>query len=45
MNPMEIKTLIKVLVIAAVYLGITPLLGFYLRGKDMARHVTLGFMA
>lgn len=45
MSPMEIKTLIKVLVIAAVYLGITPLLGFYLKGKDVARHVTLGFMA
>ena len=43
---MEIlKTLLKVLVIATVYLGIAPLLGFYLKGKDLARRVALGFMA
>lgn len=43
---MEIfKTLIKVLLIATVYLGVPPLLGFYLKGKDKARRVTLGFMA
>ena len=40
-----VKTLIKILVIAFVYLGIGPLLGYYLRGKDFARRVTLGFMA
>jgi hypothetical protein len=43
---MEIlKTLFKVLVIATAYLGIGPLLGFYLKGRDLARRVTLGFMA
>ena len=43
---MEIlKTLLKVLVIAFVYLGIGPLLGFYLKGKDTARRIALGFMA
>ncbi len=40
-----VKTLIKVLVIAFVYLGVGPLLGFYLKGRDTARRVTLGFMA
>jgi len=40
-----IKTLLKVLVIAFVYLGIGPLLGFYLKGRDTARRVALGFMA
>lgn len=40
-----VKTLIKVLVIALVYLGFAPLLGHYLKGKDVARRVTLGFMA
>ena len=39
------KTLIKVLVIAFVYLGIGPLLGYFLRGRDVARRVALGFMA
>ncbi len=39
------KTILKVLVIAFVYLGIAPLLGYYLNGKDFARRVTLGFMA
>ena len=39
------KTLFKVLVIAVVYLGIGPGLGFYLRGKDWGRRVALGFMA
>ncbi|WP_345714407.1 O-antigen ligase family protein [Luteolibacter yonseiensis] len=39
------KTIIKVLVIAFVYLGLGPLLGMYLNGKDFARRVTLGFMA
>lgn len=42
---MEIKTLIKVVVIAFVYLGIAPLLGYWLKGRDLARRVTLGFMA
>jgi len=40
-----VKTLIKVLVIAFVYLGIGPMLGFYIKGKDTARRITLGFMA
>lgn len=40
-----LKTIIKVLVIAFVYLGIGPALGFYLKGKDFARRITLGFMA
>lgn len=39
------KTILKVLVIAFVYLGLAPVLGHYLRGKDFARRVTLGFMA
>lgn len=43
---MEIfKTLLKVLMIAVVYLGIGPWLGFYLRGKERGRRVALGFMA
>lgn len=43
---MEIfKTLLKVMVIAFVYLGIGPMLGFFLKGKDTARRITLGFMA
>jgi len=41
----DLKTLLKVLVIATVYLGMAPLLGFYLKGKDVARRVTLGFLA
>ena len=46
MSRMELfKTLLKVLLIATAYLGIGPLLGFYLKGKDVARRVTLGFMA
>jgi O-Antigen ligase len=40
-----VKTLIKILVILVVYLGIGPFLGFYLKGKERARRVTLGFMA
>ncbi len=40
-----VKTLIKVLVIAFVYLGVGPMLGVYLKGKDTARRITLGFMA
>lgn len=40
-----VKTLIKVLVIAFVYLGVGPLLGFWLKGRDTARRVALGFMA
>jgi O-antigen ligase len=39
------KTILKVLMITFVYLGLGPLLGFYLRGRDFARRVTLGFMA
>lgn len=43
---MEIlKTIVKVLVIAFVYLGMGPALGFLLRGRDTARRVALGFMA
>ena len=46
MSPMDdIKTLLKVLVIAMIYLGMAPLLGSYLKGKDVARRVTLGFLA
>ena len=41
----SLKTLLKVLVIASVYLGIAPLLGSYLKGKDFRRRVALGFMA
>lgn len=40
-----VKTLIKVMVIAFVYLGVGPMLGYYLRGKDTARRIALGFMA
>ncbi|MGL5019215.1 MAG: hypothetical protein ACRDBP_13855, partial [Luteolibacter sp.] len=40
-----VKTILKVLVIVFVYLGIGPLLGYYLKGKDTARRITLGFMA
>ncbi len=40
-----VKTLLKILVIAIVYLGIGPMLGYFLRGRDFARRVTLGFMA
>jgi hypothetical protein len=40
-----VKTLLKVLVIAFVYLGVGPVLGFFLKGKDRARRVTLGVMA
>jgi hypothetical protein len=43
---MEIlKTLLKVLVIAFVYLGVGPMLGYYLKSKDTARRIALGFMA
>lgn len=43
---MEIaKTLVKMLLIAFVYLGAGPLLGFLIKGKDTARRVALGFMA
>lgn len=40
-----IKTLLKVMVIAFVYLGIGPLLGYYLKGRETARRIALGFMA
>ena len=40
-----VKAILKLLVIAFVYLGIGPLLGYYLKGKDTARRITLGFMA
>jgi hypothetical protein len=40
-----VKILLKVLVIVFMYLGVGPLLGFYLKGKDTARRVALGFMA
>ncbi len=39
------KTLLKVLVIGIGYFGIGPMLGFYLKGRDVAKRVTLGFMA
>jgi hypothetical protein len=39
------KTLFKILTIGVVYLGIAPLLGYYLQGKEVARRVTLGFLA
>lgn len=40
-----IKTILKVLVIAFVYLGAGPALAFLLRGRETARRVALGFMA
>lgn len=40
-----VKTLVKMLLIAFVYLGAGPLLGFFIKGKDVARRVALGFMA
>jgi hypothetical protein len=40
-----VKTLMKVMVIAFVYLGLGPLLGYYLKGKDRARRIALGVMA
>ncbi len=43
---MEIlKTLIKILVIALIYFGVGPMLGFLMRGKDLFRRIALGFMA
>lgn len=36
---------VKILVIAMVYLGIGPLLGFLMQGKDFYRRLALGFMA
>lgn len=40
-----LKTLIKIVVIAVVYLGVGPLLGLMMRGKDLFRRIALGFMA
>lgn len=40
-----VKTILKILVIAFVYLGIGPLLGCYLKGRDPARRIVLGFIA
>jgi len=40
-----VKTIVKVLVIIFVYLGIGPMLGYYLKGKDTARRFVLGFIA
>lgn len=40
-----IKTILKVMVIAFVYLGIGPMLGICLKGRDTARRIALGFMA
>lgn len=40
-----VKTLIKVMLIAFVYLGVGPLLGFYLKGRASARRWVLGAMA
>ena len=44
-STMEIKTLIKVLMIAFGYLGVAPMLGYFLRGRDLARRLALGFIA
>jgi cell division protein FtsW (lipid II flippase) len=40
-----VKLILKLMMIAVVYLGIGPGLGFYLKGRDTARRVVLGFMA
>jgi O-antigen ligase len=40
-----LKLLAKIAVIAVVYLGVGPALGFALKGRDLARRVALGFMA
>ena len=40
-----VKTILKILVIAFVYLGVGPLLGYYLKGRDTARRIVLGFIA
>jgi O-antigen ligase len=40
-----VKLIFKLLMIAVVFLGIGPGLGFYLKGRDTARRVLLGFMA
>jgi hypothetical protein len=40
-----VKTLAKIIVIAVVYLGLGPLLGFLMRGNDLLRRLALGFMA
>jgi len=40
-----VTTIIKALVIAFVYLIAGPALGFMIKGKDVARRITLGFMA
>lgn len=40
-----IKTLAKIVIIAVVYLGVGPLLGILMRGKDLFRRIALGFMA
>ncbi|WP_353565409.1 O-antigen ligase family protein [Haloferula sargassicola] len=40
-----VKTLLKVVVIAFVYLGIGPALGFLMKGRDRWRRFLLGFMA
>lgn len=43
---MEIITLVlKIFIIAFVYLIAGPLLGIFLKGKELARRITLGFMA
>lgn len=40
-----LKTILKLVLIAVFYLGVAPGLGFYLKGRDTARRVLLGFMA
>jgi len=40
-----IKTLAKIVLIAVVYLGVGPMLGFLMRCKDLFRRIALGFMA
>ncbi len=40
-----VKSLMKFLVVCVVYLGIGPLLGHFMVGKDKFRRIMLGFMA
>lgn len=40
-----LKTLVKIIAIATIYLGVGPALGIALKGRERARRVALGFMA
>jgi O-antigen ligase len=40
-----LKTLAKIIVIAMVYFGAGPMLGFLFKGRDLLRRIALGFMA